>query len=326
MKTILVTGAGGYLGRRVLHRLQRENYRLKVQVRKTDVAFGQPEETQLCLGDLRDSEFVEKCLDGVDTVVHLAAGKTGDLSTQFSNTNDSTTQLLRAMKKKGTRNLVLLSSFSVYNYSRENILIDEEAEIAPLTREASPYTLTKIYQEEQAQRFYFDTESASLSVLRPGLLYDSASGWNAYLGDRLGRYFIQVKSSSKIPLCHVDNCADAVALALSNMSPGKQIYNIIDDVLPTRNEAHRIFKDIAPEGTCFVALPWGFLKIAVKLFRLWGLMRGQKLKLPEWLEHDAANRRFGSFRYTNGSAKKFLKWQPRRNFSTSTKEFHDEKT
>ena len=66
--------------------------------------------------DLRARAGLARAANGVDAVLHLAAAKSGDLYAQYAGTVVATENLLAAMSEAGVGRLVLISSFSVYNY------------------------------------------------------------------------------------------------------------------------------------------------------------------------------------------------------------------
>lgn len=75
MKTVLVTGGNGFIGRYVVEELTRRGYGVAV----LDTRYREPEEgAQLVLGDIRDATAVTEAVAHADGVIHLA----GVLGTQ----------------------------------------------------------------------------------------------------------------------------------------------------------------------------------------------------------------------------------------------------
>ncbi|WP_147915314.1 SDR family oxidoreductase [Ruania zhangjianzhongii] len=95
---ILVTGGTGLLGRQVLPLLQQEDHTVRVLSR---TAASLPDGVQHVAQDLRSSEGLDETLAGIDVVLHLAGGASGD---------DQTTQnLVTAAERQGAWHLVLIS-------------------------------------------------------------------------------------------------------------------------------------------------------------------------------------------------------------------------
>ena len=87
MKRILVTGAGGFIGGHLVHRLKNEGF----WVRAVDLKpheYSLPPADQFLLGDLRDPRMVAHSLDGIDEVYQLAADM-GGAGYLFTGDNDA---------------------------------------------------------------------------------------------------------------------------------------------------------------------------------------------------------------------------------------------
>ena len=72
MSTILVTGATGTLGTHVVRRLREEGRHVRALSRHPH-----PDDSDAYAVDLREGTGLDRALDGVDTVLHLASTPTG---------------------------------------------------------------------------------------------------------------------------------------------------------------------------------------------------------------------------------------------------------
>lgn len=73
---VLVTGGTGFIGRRIVHRLQAAGYTVRVLVRNKAAArevFSEPAPLELVEGDVLDVLGLARALEGVNDVVHAAA-------------------------------------------------------------------------------------------------------------------------------------------------------------------------------------------------------------------------------------------------------------
>jgi uncharacterized protein YbjT (DUF2867 family) len=80
-ETILLTGATGYIGGRLLHRLQDADRRLRCLTRRPEALAGQiAAGTEIVAGDLLDSESLIVAMCGVHTAYYLvhSMGAAGD--------------------------------------------------------------------------------------------------------------------------------------------------------------------------------------------------------------------------------------------------------
>src|SRR6185312_8272180 len=112
---VLITGANGFLGQRVVAEFLRRGHAVRALVRpaaKVD-RLGWPDEIEVFRADLRAPRDLVSAFEGVDAVVHLAAGVKGSEDAQFAASVVGTERLLDAMARSKTKRLVLASSFSV---------------------------------------------------------------------------------------------------------------------------------------------------------------------------------------------------------------------
>lgn len=128
MKTILVTGGCGFIGRYVTLELLQNGYDVRVLDALIDQVHGSadavdPADMQIIRADVRDKAAVETALDGVDGVIHLAAevgvGQSMYEIARYVGGNDlGTAVLLEAMIGRPIQKLVVASSMSVYGEGR----------------------------------------------------------------------------------------------------------------------------------------------------------------------------------------------------------------
>jgi dTDP-L-rhamnose 4-epimerase len=119
---VLLTGGAGFIGRHVLNGLLARGHDVRVlDSLRPDVHAGAPPmlPAELVIADVRDADAVQKALDGVDGVCHLAA-KVGlgvdvqDLPDYADSNDHGTSVLLAAMARAGVGRLALASSMAAY--------------------------------------------------------------------------------------------------------------------------------------------------------------------------------------------------------------------
>lgn len=129
-ETVLITGGAGFLGRYVASALLRRGDRVRVldslieQVHgATKVLGGRPEaldrEVELQVGDIRDEAAVRRALEGVDSVIHLAAevgvGQSMYEIDRYTSVNElGTAVLFQKLIETPVRRVVVASSMSIY--------------------------------------------------------------------------------------------------------------------------------------------------------------------------------------------------------------------
>ncbi|WP_316237932.1 NAD(P)-dependent oxidoreductase [Bradyrhizobium sp. SZCCHNR1015] len=227
----LVTGANGFLGRHVVDALLARGIEVRAMVRpatRVD-ALGWPSSVDVVRADLRTSRDLVGAFENVDVLIHLAAVVSGGEDAQFAGTVGGTERLLEAMAGSACRRLVLCSSFSVYDYTATRDVLDERAPLqqTPDVYTRGGYTVAKWWQERVTRR-YVETHGWDLTVLRPGFIWGRGHGYLAALGQQIGRHHVVIGPLTRIPMTHVENCADVFALAARDSRAIGQTLNVVD--------------------------------------------------------------------------------------------------
>jgi dTDP-L-rhamnose 4-epimerase len=128
---LLITGGAGFIGRHVTELLIANGMSVRVldnlhpQVHGKDArardcrSIPLHEDAELIVGDIRDREVVDRALQGVDAVIHLAAavgvGQSMYEIVDYTQTNEiGTAVLLEALARRPVGRLVCASSMSIY--------------------------------------------------------------------------------------------------------------------------------------------------------------------------------------------------------------------
>lgn len=140
MQKILVTGGAGFIGSHLVDRLTASPVHEVVVL--DNLRRGKRENLKNTLsrisfieGDIRDRATVEKCVDGVDTVFHLAAqsnviGAVTDIDYSFETNVAGTFEILRAARAGHVKRIVFTSSREVYG-DPTSLPVPESAPLAP---------------------------------------------------------------------------------------------------------------------------------------------------------------------------------------------------
>ena len=311
--TILVTGATGFLGRRVVGALVDRDCEVRVLVRPAAPGPGLPWERSVDVvhADLLSDELGE-ALDGVDVVVHLAARREGDDQQRFTGTVRATERLVEAMAGTGVRRLVLSSSYSVYDWSAATAVLDERT---PIERarlyERDGYAIAKVWQE-RVVRSAAERSGFELVVLRPGFIWGPGRMDISAAGVPLGPLHLVIAPRARLPLTYVDNCADCVVAAALEPAGAGGAFNVVDgdDVVAWRYAREWLSRE--RPGVRPVPVPY---LAGLALARLASAIARRAFshggRLPGLLVPRRYEARFRPLRHSAEAARETLGWTPR---------------
>jgi nucleoside-diphosphate-sugar epimerase len=227
---ILVTGAGGFLGRHVVTALLRRGHAVRALVRPSSWVDSRDwvDRAEVVRADLRAPGPLATAFEGVDVLAHLAARVGGNESAQMSDTVVGTERLLEAMARSATRRLVLASSFSVYDWSAVRGTLTEESPLeSDFLYRRDGYAIAKTWQERITRRMSRE-HGWDLTVLRPGFIWGRDHEYLAGIGQKVGQWHLVFGPSTRLPLTHVENCADCFAEAVENPRAVGETFNVVD--------------------------------------------------------------------------------------------------
>ncbi|GAB1543463.1 NAD(P)-dependent oxidoreductase [Scytonema sp. NUACC21] len=318
---LLITGASGYLGKYVVAEALRRGHQVRAVVRPASsvnrLAWHNHPNVELARLDLRRKDGIVDALKGVDAVVHLAVVKDGDFYARFAGTVIATENLLDAMIEAQVFRLVDISTFSVYDYS-SSTTISEDTPLESNPLERDEYAQVKLLQEELVREFE-ENYRAQVTYVRPGMIYGRDSLWNTCIGAPLiGNLWLKVGGNAKCPLAYVENCADAIVLAVERNEAIGQTLNIIDDNLPTQNvyaEKLARYLDSLPRT---ISISWSLMRFLAWILWTYNkvVLKGQA-RYPGIFIPRVLDARFKPFNYPNARAKKVLNWEPRYSLDTA---------
>lgn len=171
--SVLVTGAGGFIGSHLAERLAQEGARVRGFVRYNSrhdagllryVAPPVARGIEVVMGDVKDPESVRRAVAGSEVVFHLAAlvgiPYSYHAPLDYVQTNVlGTAHLLAAAREAGVRRLVQTSSSEVYGTAQYAPIDERHALVGQ-----SPYAASKIAADKLAEAYHrsFDLPAATI--------------------------------------------------------------------------------------------------------------------------------------------------------------------
>lgn len=254
MKTVLVTGATGFLGKYVVDELVEHGYQVRAFGRNSKVGRSlENSSVSFFQGDLTKADDVLEACKGMDLVVHAGA-----LSTVWGPWEDfyqanvlGTKYVLEACRQTGIQRLVYISSPSIYAAPKDQLAIKESD--APEENNLNNYIRSKLASE----KLFKDYPDVPIIILRPRGLFGigdtSILPRVINLSQKIGIPLIGDGRQLMDMTC-VENVALAIRLAIEAPEAKGEVYNIT-------NGEPRAFRDLLEESLTGLDYPIKYRKI-----------------------------------------------------------------
>jgi nucleoside-diphosphate-sugar epimerase len=315
---VLVTGATGFIGPAVVESLFRHGFRnvrafarpsSKVNVIEAIAGRYLDAKVEIIRGNLLQREDCLAATKDVALILHLATSGDKSFPDAFMNTVVTTRNLLESSRQyKSLRRFVNVSSFAVYTNTQSGML-DESSPIEEnAVDRGEAYCYAKVKQDEIVKE-YGKKYGIPYVIVRPGSVF--GPGKEAITG-RVGIAtfgpFLHLGGSNTIPFTYIDNCADAIVLAGIKEGVDGEVFNIVDDDLPSSRRFLRLYKrHVRHFRTIYVPHA-----LSYTLCRLWEkYSKVSEDQLPPIFNRSRWNAEWKRTRYSNAKLKLKLGWTPK---------------
>ena len=261
MKRILITGALGHIGSRLIREITPgefsevilfDNFATQRFASLFNLPAGVP--FRLIEGDVCTAD-IESLLKGVDVVIHLAAitnaAGSFEIQDQVEKVNfEGTRRVAEACVKTGTE-LVFLSTTSVYGTQSE--VVDENCSLEDL-KPQSPYADSKIRAERLLEQLgrsdglrFVSLRFGTIFGVSPGMRFHTAINkfaWQACLGQPLTVWTTALHQ--RRPYLDLKDAVCALKFLLKQPHLDRQIYNVLTENLTVNDvvsEIRRLIPD-----------------------------------------------------------------------------------
>ena len=275
---VLVTGATGFVGKVLVRKLLDEGYQVRTYVRPlSDSSWLENNGVEIVYGDVREPEPLRRAMQGVESIIHLAAGVRGSRQFACSSCTTGTENIAVLARESGIKRVIYISSMAIHDFlaMKDGECIHENSPLEPHPELRSTYAQAKRGAEEIAISHIRDNEP-SWTIVRPSLIF--GPGWNpvSAVGVRVGRQIFSLGSWRKqLRLIHVDDACDALIAILRSPESAGQILNLSHPDTITTGEFVRLLVRKKDTRLRIFYIPGSLLlavgavaELALKTFRL----------------------------------------------------------
>jgi nucleoside-diphosphate-sugar epimerase len=216
---ILITGATGRIGSRLVPRMLNQGYGVRVLVRREEQAeIFRQQGAEVTVGDLLAPDSLPPAVAGVQGIVHLAAFFRGASPTQAQAANvEGSLALARAARQAGVSRFIYASTNLVYGPGRGRPAREEDQPQPPA---GSAYPQTKHLAEQALLAL-----DLNLCILRLAFVYGEG---DPHLAEA-ARWALNWPAAKRLHMLHHADVAQAVRLAIDSPEAAGKIYNVADD-------------------------------------------------------------------------------------------------
>lgn len=226
---VLVTGAGGFIGRCLVSALLDEGVEIVALALEGEaVPEGWGDDVRVVRGNICSLTDVEKAMVGVSTVFHLAAlvGTDGTYEQHWSVTVDGSRNVFAVANQVDAR-VIVTTSICAYG---DLISRDVCRETSPRGAFEGPYGRAKQGQEDAATEFC-KQKGLAVTVVRPSNVYGIGSGpWVEGMLAMIQAGFGMVVGDGRgnAGLVYVENLVDALVMMAGDPATIGRTYNVCD--------------------------------------------------------------------------------------------------
>lgn len=241
MGKILVTGATGLVGSRLLPRLVKAGYDCSALVRGKEVAAG----VTVVEGDLFDPVTLEEAVKGIEAIIHLAAVfRSTDTDLIWKSNLEGTRNLINAVKSNAPdARFIFASTSHVYNMSNPHPGREDDT-----LNPQHAYPASKVAAEKELLE-----SGLNYTVLRFPFVYGDGDG---HL-EELPKHAVAAKfhPAMRISTIHHRDIYTAIMMALEGIMDG-QVVNITDEAPTTLYELLQLVGEPMAASAEPMVNPW----------------------------------------------------------------------
>ena len=241
MKTVLITGGGGYIGNVLSAKLLKNNFKVKVVDRfffEDSNVLPHSKNLSVIKEDIRNIRKIE--FENIDIVIDLVNLSLSTNNNKFFDkytweiNHDSRVLNAQNSKDCGVKQYLLASSCSVYGFTKENVVCDEKSDLNP----QSTYAKAKVATENEVIKLIddnfvvnclrFPTVIGCSQRMRFDIIVNSMV-FDCY---REKKVKVLMDGKQRRPFVHIDDVADSFLFFINYKNKktiNGEIFNIGDE-------------------------------------------------------------------------------------------------
>ncbi len=228
--TVLIIGATGFIGKRLLTTLQDKGVKIRALVRNPSSLVGTKikDNCEIMVGDFRDQKVVEKALQDIKHVYHLAVAHSNSLEGYINSDVEPTKKLIELCKAHKIQRFIYTGTIDSLYLGPDAGSIKESDGVDSEIEQRNNYARSKAITEAYLNKLYQD-EKFPVVIVRPAIVL-GAGGPLAHPGvanwSGLGRCAFWGKGDNNLPLVLVDDIVDGLVRVLETKGIEGNTYNL----------------------------------------------------------------------------------------------------
>ncbi len=268
--SVLITGAGGFVGQVLTKLLVEQGYFVRALVRNRPVDFSHPHLEQICVPDLMKCD--EMLFEGIDTIVHLAAHVHKALPGQedkklyYDINLDVTSKLAEMASDACVQQFIYLSTIKVNGEKtdKNKPFCDED-----VPNPQDDYAKSKYLAELNLKRILIESDVA-YTIIRPPLVYGQTAVGNfeqlvKLVNKNSPLLWLLGGINNKRSLIQVNYLAKCIEQAILNSAVYHQLLLVSDGKDISTPELIKYIAYLNNKKIRLFNLPPSFLRFAAKL-------------------------------------------------------------
>jgi nucleoside-diphosphate-sugar epimerase len=310
---ILVLGGTGFIGKELLRQLTAEGLVVRALVRNpVNIPREVRESGKLdcVIGDLGSEEDLERAMQGVDTVFHLARANVKSWVDYQALEIDATRRIAECALECGVKRLVYTGTIDSYYTGAGAGIITEATPLDPKIARRNLYARAKAESEETLMRMYRE-QGLPVVIVRPGVVIGSGGSpfhWGVGMWWNDAVCQIWGKGNHKLALVLVEDVAAGLIAAMKEPAIEGRSINLVGPPMLTAQEyldeldragGIRIHREPTPIARFYLL---DMVKWMVKV-----PVRHPERRLPSYRDWES---RTGRAVFDCSTAKEVLGWKP----------------